>query len=1006
MNKLNFFILIIIIIIFSQNTFSQQCNVTLGNDRQICAGTPITLVANGAATYEWSTLQNVPNITVSPTQTTVYIVKGTCTDLTFDYDTISVIVNQLPEISLGNDFAICYGTSIHLEVNGGFQYLWNNGTTNFFLDATPQLTTTYRVTATDLNNCQNSDTVKITVNPLPIVTACPDQEICLHQTAKLTATTGGNNYSWNTGDLNSAIFVTPFITSDYVATVTDINGCKNTDTTKVIVHNLPTANFSYKEVCVDSATLFVNQSFDNENNIINYYWSFGDDSTSVLQTPSHYYLTNGVFDVQLIVVNNVTCRDTISKSVEAFLKPTANFEYNSTNYCNLPVTINFTDKSQNATSYVWNLGNSQISNQQYPQAIYTEAKDFIVSQTVYSEDHCADTMFQTITIDKKPVAKFKTDAQTGCEPFTVTFVNQSDNSNTIKWYIDNQLFYTDTVVYTFNVSTLETGYFNIFMQVENEKCSDSKNEPKYITTYNKPTALFDLNRYISCYKTDEIQIINNSIEASSWKWNFGDTLANVFTSILENPIHKYDTAKVYTITLIAGTEYLCYDTITTKYELDQRPYAMFSTDAQTGCEPFTVTFVNKSKFSDKVKWNIDNQLFNTDTVVYTFNVSTLETGYFDISIQVENEKCSDTTNTPKYITTYNKPTSIFSLNHYSSCYKSDEVRTINNSIEATNWRWNFGDTLTNVYTSILENPIHKYDTADIYTITLIAETENLCYDTATIDYELHQQTYANFNADITKGCENLTVNITNNSYFQTESFFYLDNLMFKKDFITYTFDEGIYGIKLIVKNENCSDTTENLNYITVFNTPKTDFSYEVEAEPFVHGRYYFTNETLDANSYLWNFGDTLYSSELNPEHRYDTYGKFMVTLIATDTISMCTDTAKYLLDVKYFEGLYIPNAFAPSTEFGDASKFLPKGKHLIEYNIQVYNISGKLMWMSNLLEDGQPLEFWDGKFKNVDMPQGIYIWKVYAKFDNNDIWEGQPDKHGIKKTEGTVTLIR
>ena len=46
----------------------------------------------------------------------------------------------------------------------------------------PNTTTTYVVTGTDGNNCSNSDTVRVTVNPLPKITISPDDTICRGET--------------------------------------------------------------------------------------------------------------------------------------------------------------------------------------------------------------------------------------------------------------------------------------------------------------------------------------------------------------------------------------------------------------------------------------------------------------------------------------------------------------------------------------------------------------------------------------------------------------------------------------------------------------------------------------------------------------------------------------------------------------------------------------------------------------------------------------------------------
>jgi len=83
-----------------------------------------------------------------------------------------------------------------LHAVGGDTFTWDNsigsGQTH---SVSPSLTTEYVVTAANLNLCENTDTVIITVNPLPPANAGPDQEICYGETATIIAS-GGDSYAW------------------------------------------------------------------------------------------------------------------------------------------------------------------------------------------------------------------------------------------------------------------------------------------------------------------------------------------------------------------------------------------------------------------------------------------------------------------------------------------------------------------------------------------------------------------------------------------------------------------------------------------------------------------------------------------------------------------------------------------------------------------------------------------------------------------------------------------
>jgi len=67
---------------------------------------------------------------------------------------------------------------------------------------------------------------------------------------------------------------------------------------------------------------------------------------------------------------------------------------------------------------------------------------------------------------------------------------------------------------------------------------------------------------------------------------------------------------------------------------------------------------------------------------------------------------------------------------------------------------------------------------------------------------------------------------------------------------------------------------------------------------------------------------------------------------------------------------------------------------------------GNLVFASELLENGQPAQGWDGTFEGQDMPTGTYIWRITARFSDQSYWRGSDNGDGNTKTQGTVTLIR
>ena len=142
----------------------------------------------------------------------------------------------------------------------------------------------------------------------------------------------------------------------------------------------------------------------------------------------------------------------------------------------------------------------------------------------------------------------------------------------------------------------------------------------------------------------------------------------------------------------------------------------------------------------------------------------------------------------------------------------------------------------------------------------------------------------------------------------------------------------------------------------------------------------------------------------------DVLGKGLNILGKLNGLLNCKDSAVFTgLEVGYFKGLYVPNSFAPNTNSGEAALFLPKGKSLKEYRLQIFDKFGNLLWISEEIDfNGKPQQGWDGNNLNgIAMPQGTYIWKIDAIFSDDTVWEGMQYKDSNQKVkQGALYLIR
>ena len=190
------------------------------------------------------------------------------------------MVNPLPNAHAGPDEMICDGESVQLIATGGVQYLWNTGDTNNTLSVTPAVSSTYTVTVTDANGCSATDEADVIVHPLPVASIAGASELCITTFIDLVAT-GGDTYSWGTGETSATITVSPSVSTDYHVTVTDVNGCTATASHHVAVNENDQADAGPdQQICIGETTQVTASGGDI------FLWNTGETTSTIVIAPS------------------------------------------------------------------------------------------------------------------------------------------------------------------------------------------------------------------------------------------------------------------------------------------------------------------------------------------------------------------------------------------------------------------------------------------------------------------------------------------------------------------------------------------------------------------------------------------------------------------------------------------------------------------------------------------------------------------------------------------------
>lgn len=356
--------------------------VDAGPDQSICAGQVSNLTATLGSSYQWSTGATTANISVSPPSSTTYSVTVLSSAGCIATDDVRVTVNELPTANAGVDQTVCLGTSVNLTASGGASYQWSNGINASSMTVIPASTSTFTVTVTNLSGCSASDNVIVNINSLPVANAGIDQTICLGQSTNLTAS-GGDGYSWSTGEVTSVINIKPLQTTSYVVTVTNANNCSAFDEVVVTVNPLPVANAGSDQTICSGQTATLTASSGSS-----YLWNTGASTASIDVIP----LSFTTYSVTVTGSNGCHAYDEVSVNVNTL--PVADAGIDQSVCFGQKATLVATG----GNFYQWSDGsvNQVTTVNPYVSANY--------SVTVTSSNGCSDVDNVFIFVNSLPVA--------------------------------------------------------------------------------------------------------------------------------------------------------------------------------------------------------------------------------------------------------------------------------------------------------------------------------------------------------------------------------------------------------------------------------------------------------------------------------------------------------------------------------------------------------------------------------------------------------------------------
>jgi gliding motility-associated-like protein len=514
-----------------------------------------------------------------------------------------------------------------------------------------------KLIVTDFLGCVDSITKVVEAFEIPTV-AFDAQAVCLGDSMFFTDLTlpQADSWSWSFGDGGTSTDQNPKHLYQNAGTYSVLlqastpGGCSSSVVQQVEVYPLPIVDFAWNfAACAGSEVQFEDLSQGISGDVTEWEWDFGDGSpVSNDQNPVHIFQTGDVaYNVQLVVVTETGCTDTLVQEVGITGAPLAEFSISNgagEGPC-VNNTFSFEDLSTTQSGIIqdweWDFGDGNGSGSKDPLHNYDEADTYTVRLIVTNTAGCVDTATQELDVFALPIVEFSFDSV--CFGDTTQFID-SDFINVGA---------IDLWQYNFGDGSppsdesdpkhLFTGpgdYTVILQLTDTNLCVNQKDS--IVPVYGLPLVNFTFDTACLFEATNFSDLsIPADHDLDQWTWNFGDGNS---VSGISNPSHTYDDFGNYTTKLIVTDSWGCVDSTQKLVNVYEPPVAQFSW-SDTSCTAgkiyfFDESFHNQGWAITQRLWDINN--FESDLAEPVYIFPDVETTYPVSLIATDQRGCSDT----------------------------------------------------------------------------------------------------------------------------------------------------------------------------------------------------------------------------------------------------------------------------------------------------------------------------------------------------------------------------
>lgn len=815
-------------------------------------------------------------------------------------------------------------------------------------------------------------------NPLEIqVDYCPSNS----DQAILTAPSGFD-YQWSTGQTTQQIIISdPPDGAIYSCQLTAVTGCQVT-VNATITSTAVVADFSYPAPCPGVPLQFTDQSINNIGSIISWEWDFGDGNTSTEQNPEHTFALSGLYNVTLRATTDAGCLDTYSETVNVNPFPQAG-------YTVPPVCDGTTSQFINTTlfpptigSWEWEFGDgSPVNTTEWNTShTYSVPGDYETRFIARSQSGaCTDTAYFTASVAPLPIASFDMDDVCFGSTVVLTNTSQGQTTNTRWEFGDNSppSFFNNTTH-----DYIAPGTYNVSLLITNQQGCQGQTSQNVTVS---PSPISDFS-FTNVCQGQPMPFVNSSTippdgnVIGSWTWNFGD--GSPANSNDWNPNYTYQQSGVFYVSLVTRSlDGVCSDTLIDSVRVHALPVVEF--DLENVCDGLPVQFIQQSTgeisswrwdFGDNSPPNFNANISYTYPAPGSYSAQLTVTTIYD---------CADTRTKPVTV----HPSPDVSFNATDVCFGTTTFMNTTSTVPApstiVSHSWNVADGSPVMPGTQIS---HDYAFSGNFNVKHVVVTDRGCRDSTTQIVTVHPNPIVEFDAEPRQGCSPLCVTFYEQSavssgFNQSFAWDFGDGSGSNQQATAHCYQNTTtnttyrWPVTLsVTSNEGCNTTLTKGNFVTNHPVPRALFDMNPTITTIIRPRIKFSDRSVDAVQWLWDFGDEQIFNTSNlpsPEYTYLDTGEYVITQIVVNEFG-CRDTMEAKLYVAPDFTVYIPDAFTPDDN-GVNDRFWVRGTGITSFQMQIFDRWGKELHFSEDMDEG-----WAGDVnRNGSAVQnGTYVYRV------------------------------